>query len=431
MENLNVCLLNDSFPPAIDGVANATFNYAKIINENYGKATVITPQYPNTNDNYDFKVYRYSSFDTTKFVGYRAGIPFDLNLLTTIDNQYFDIIHTHCPVSSTVLARLIRDNIKKPIILTYHTKFDYDIRKAIDNKLLQEVAIKALIANISSVDEVWTVSKGAGENLKSLGYKGDYLVMPNGVDFSKDKPKNEIVREVIQEYHIPPKNNSPTFLFVGRMMWYKGIKLIVDALRDVNKENIDFRMIFVGKGADYDEIVADCKKNGIFDKCIFTGAVIERDKLKAIFSISDLFIFPSVYDTNGIVVREAAAIGLASVLIKNSCAAEDTINNKNCFWINENSTDLAKLIIENKDNIDLYHKIGKNAQEQLYLSWEDAVKTALERYQDVIKEKNNNLNIHKFNITDNLLKIYANLSLGLTKARNLYSDMLDHFEQFE
>ena len=29
MEKLNVCLLNDSFPPTIDGVANAVCNYAR------------------------------------------------------------------------------------------------------------------------------------------------------------------------------------------------------------------------------------------------------------------------------------------------------------------------------------------------------------------------------------------------------------------
>lgn len=30
-DQLSVCLLNDSFPPAIDGVANAVMNYARVI----------------------------------------------------------------------------------------------------------------------------------------------------------------------------------------------------------------------------------------------------------------------------------------------------------------------------------------------------------------------------------------------------------------
>ena len=42
-ENLNICLVNDSFPPEIDGVANAVTNYADIITRCHGKATVVTP----------------------------------------------------------------------------------------------------------------------------------------------------------------------------------------------------------------------------------------------------------------------------------------------------------------------------------------------------------------------------------------------------
>ena len=38
-----VCLLNDSFPPVIDGVANVVVNYARILNEGGSRAVVATP----------------------------------------------------------------------------------------------------------------------------------------------------------------------------------------------------------------------------------------------------------------------------------------------------------------------------------------------------------------------------------------------------
>ena len=40
-EKVNVCLLNDSFPPLIDGVANAVVNYGEIIQEKYGKNSIL------------------------------------------------------------------------------------------------------------------------------------------------------------------------------------------------------------------------------------------------------------------------------------------------------------------------------------------------------------------------------------------------------
>ena len=62
MDKLNICLINDSFPPAIDGVANAVTNYAKIIQNGLGNSTVVTPFYPDADDSvFDFPVLEVSS----------------------------------------------------------------------------------------------------------------------------------------------------------------------------------------------------------------------------------------------------------------------------------------------------------------------------------------------------------------------------------
>ncbi|MEG2524272.1 MAG: hypothetical protein RSB03_01600 [Oscillospiraceae bacterium] len=61
MDKMTVGLFNDSFPPTIDGVANVTVNYARIIERDYGRAVVATPYYPNVTDDYPFEVVRYPS----------------------------------------------------------------------------------------------------------------------------------------------------------------------------------------------------------------------------------------------------------------------------------------------------------------------------------------------------------------------------------
>ena len=154
MPKLNVCLINDSFPPEIDGVANAVTNYAQIITEKFGNAVVVTPDNPEADDSvYPFPVVRYPSVDMTKLVGYRAGFPFSAAVQKTLEAGNFDIIHSHCPITSTMLARSLRDRINVPVVMTYHTKFDIDIANAIRGKLLQEEAKALLAANISACDE--------------------------------------------------------------------------------------------------------------------------------------------------------------------------------------------------------------------------------------------------------------------------------------
>ncbi|MFR5761266.1 MAG: hypothetical protein ACLUFI_06435 [Oscillospiraceae bacterium] len=46
MPNRTICLINDSFPPVTDGVANAVVNYARVITESGSTAVVATPAYP-------------------------------------------------------------------------------------------------------------------------------------------------------------------------------------------------------------------------------------------------------------------------------------------------------------------------------------------------------------------------------------------------
>ena len=130
---LKIGLLNDSFPPTIDGVANTVKAYADILSEGCDEPVVITPKYPHVHDDYNYKVYRYSSIPTDKLLGYRAGNPFSPITISDLNLENFDLLHVHCPFASAVLASSIRTFSKKkiPLILTYHTKFDVDIEKRI------------------------------------------------------------------------------------------------------------------------------------------------------------------------------------------------------------------------------------------------------------------------------------------------------------
>ena len=384
MEQRSICLINDSFPPVTDGVANAVVNYAKILTENGKQATVVTPAYPGADDSqFAFPIVRYPSVDLTKLVGYHAGLPFSSQTLETLAEKNFDLIHCHCPVTSAMLARALRDRIHVPLVFTYHTKFDIDIANAIKGKLLQEEAKKVLVDNITACDEVWTVSHGAGENLKSLGYQGDYLVMPNGVDFPKGRVDESLVREVTKDFDLP--ENIPMFLFVGRMMWYKGLKIILDALAMLKTQGRPFRMVFVGNGGDRDEVIAYSEKLGLSDCVFFTAPAYDRTVIRAWYCRADLFLFPSTFDTNGLVVREAAACGLGSVLVRGSCAAEDIRDGESGFLIEENAESMARMLTALSRNPEAMQRVGKTAQDEIYISWKDAVTHAQARYEVVLE----------------------------------------------
>ena len=378
-----VCLLNDSFYPQIDGVANAVLNYAKHIEERAGSAMVVTPAHPQADDSrFFFPVVRYPSLNFAKMEAYRAGIPFSPTVAAKIKERGITVLHSHCPIVSNLLARELRHIVQLPLITTYHTKFDVDIRNVIKNEALREFCIKALVENVSASDEVWAVSRGAGENLRALGFEGDVTVMPNGVDVPRARVSDEKIRAVTAGYDLP--EGVPVYLFVGRMMWYKGVRISLDALAKLSTQGKDFRMVLIGKGDDQGDMESYAKKIGIGNQCIFTGAIYDRDALRAWYCRADLFLFPSSYDTNGLVVREAAASSLASVLIRGSCAAEDVTDGKNGFLIEENAESLCACLEGLYGKREQMRTVGACAAEQLYISWSDAVGRAIDRYRVVI-----------------------------------------------
>ena len=433
---MHVIQLNDTFPPVIDGVATVVTNYARIMTET-GRAKIMvgTPRYPGVDySGYPYEVVAYHSHDTSRLAaGYRAGNPINFKALTQLSQFQPDIIHSHCPAASCILGRMLRDETGAPLIFTYHTKFDVDIARAVKSEKIQKEAIKFMIDNISACDEVWTVSHGASENLRSLGYEGDIRVVSNGVDFAKGRVDAENVAKAVEGYDLP--EDLPMFLFVGRMINYKGLPLILEAMRELTNAGIDYRMVFVGGGLNKDSLQETAKEYGMSvdvrredgtiesttgssaGKIIFTGPIYDRDVLRAWNTRADLFLFPSTYDTNGIVVREAAACGLASVLIKDSCAAEGITDGRNGFIIDNNGQAMFELLKELSAKRDFMHEVGQNAMDEIYISWEESVMAAADRYEVVLElQRQGKLKERRNGKSDKLLSFTTDMMDGLYDA---------------
>lgn len=383
---LKVGLFSDSFPPTVDGVSNVVLNYAQLIQDNYGEAIVATPFYKNQTDDYSFPIVRYHSIKLMDKLSYRAGNPYDLRSLKKLRKRNMDLIHVHSPFSSAVLAKMLQ--IKKhkiPIVFTYHTKFNIDFEERIDSPLFRKIATEFIKANIKSADEVWVVSKGAGEALKEIGYHGDYRVMENGTDFQRGRAPEEAINALRKQYTISP--DELVFLFVGRMMWYKNCRLTLDALRILYDAGLSFRMFMVGDGFEWEEIQDYTREIGISDRVIFPGAIRDRDDLRAYYSLANLFLFPSTFDTSGLVVKEAAACDCPALLLSGSCAAEGVVDDFSGF-IAEEETSLccATRILHAVGDPGKLRAVGKNAGEHVYLSWDEAVAKAYHRYEEILTE---------------------------------------------
>lgn len=391
-KKLKVAIGTDAFPPTTDGISNVAQSYANIINKSLGEAVVITPKNPNQRDyRYDYQIYRYKSWYIPSKEGYSVGWPFKEELHQAIVDMNFDLLHSHAPLATSYYFRRVVEKKKIPVVLTYHTKYEYDVDKRVPTKPGKDFAYHFLRNNINAADEVWVTSEGTVSSLRKIGYQGDYIVMPNGCDLPIMNVSQSDIAMIKRKHSVP--ENVPILLYCGRMIWYKNIQLILDACAKLKKDSKDFRLIMLGFGADEGAIKRYISKAGIKDRVIWTGQILDRQEIQGYYGISDLLLFPSVFDTNGLVVREAAACATPSLLVRGSCAAEGITDGETGFLCMESAHSIAATLEKIIDNKPLLKAVGQKAQTDIYISWEDAVKKAYERYHVVIDNFNRKNNI--------------------------------------
>ncbi|MBR2407001.1 MAG: glycosyltransferase [Clostridia bacterium] len=383
MSSFSVGLFNDSFPPVIDGVAQTVKNYAENLSKTDCRVTVVTPKYRGVQDHYPFDVVRYPSLSIGARIGYRMGIPFDPDTIHHLRSRRFDLMHVHAPFASSVLVNTINHRPKVPVVLTYHTRFDLDLKKRIPNPAMRKVAMKFMLENVKSADEVWVVTKSCGRFLHDIGYYGPWRVMENGTDFARGKADAADITALREKYDL--REDVPVFLFVGRMMWYKNIRLMLDTYALLKQNGMPFRAFFIGEGYDLPAMKQYVHELGLDEEVIFTGPIRDRDYLRVFYSTADLFFFPSTYDTCGIVVKEAAACDCPSLLVRDSCAAEGAIHKASGYLADETPAACADVIMDACADRAAMKLVGERASRDLYLTWEDAVARAHDRYREILK----------------------------------------------
>lgn len=384
---MKIGLFNDSFPPTIDGVANTVINYARILTDMNDAVTVVTPRYPHVEDDYPFEVYRYHSARFPGEMPYRVGNPFSPAAVRSVYKRKFDVMHVHSPWASSVFAHEVALLARKriPTVLTYHTKFDVDIDRYLQNRQFKKIARRFVRTNVKYADEVWAVSQGTVSSLRTIGYQGDVIIMPNGTDFPRGKAPREDVAEIDRIFRT--ENEELVFLYCGRMMWYKNIQIILDSLKNIAAEGVPFKAFFVGDSPDRASIEAYARKQGLGDRTIFTGAITDRARVRAFFSRADLFLFPSTYDTSGLVVKEAAACGCASALIAGSCASEGVTDGETGLLSpTEDAEGFTKTILAAVRRPGFLKELGLAAQDKVYYSWEESVSAARVRYEKLAED---------------------------------------------
>ena len=381
-------LFNDSFPPIIDGVTLTVENYAHWMTVNHRTPCIVTPWNPEEVPT-PYNILRYLSLPIQNRHPYRYGYPkLDPFIWERLRKTDFKIVHAHCPFSSGRLAVYVKKKQNVPLIGTFHSKYKSDLKHSFRHfPFCVPIIMKRILNFFNACDEVWIPQQHVEETVRKYGYKGPLTVVENGNDFAS------LIQGDIKDYKLAAKQrlgmNPEDFnlLFVGQHIWEKGLGIIVDTLEKLKDLN-GLKINFIGDGYAFPELDKMVKAKGLESKVKFNGLITDRKLLSDYYAASDLFFFPSKYDNAPLVVRESAALGTPSLLLKGSTASEVIKDAYNGYLVDSNIeeiADLIKFLEKERDNV---IKTGINAKNTLVRSWEDVVGEVLDRYDSAIKRHN-------------------------------------------
>jgi glycosyltransferase involved in cell wall biosynthesis len=378
---------NDSYFPIMDGVGMTAHSYAYWLNEKYGKSMLIAPKVKDYKDNVDYKVHRFKSVLLPGMNPYRIGLPLiDVKFKKKIKKIKFDLLHAHCPFISGQLALKLASKLNVPLVTTFHTKYRDDFKKVINNDLFVDFLMKMTLDFYNAADLVWVPNRATGQTLREYGYTGNYEVMPNGTDLLIPE-KSKLLKYRKKGLNlIDAGPDEFIMLFVGQHRWEKNVRLILDAMKMLKEQGESFIMVFVGEGYAAREMKKLATHYKIQDQVVFLGVITDRMELQNVYAASDLLVFPSVYDNSPLVLQEAAAFDIPSVVVRGSSSAEGILDGVNGFLVENDVASLAQKLGELMKNPASIKKAGEGARKTIYHPWENIVDDVYQRYVEIIRE---------------------------------------------
>lgn len=289
-----------------------------------------------------------------------------------------DLVHAHdwLTYEAGVLAK---KNYGLPLIAHVHsTEFDRAGMRA-GNPLIHEIEYEGLML----ADKIIAVS----EITKRIVHEKYHIplnkidVIYNSLDESYETAEYHFQGD---SYAYLKKMKSAGYTVVatvGRFTVQKGLHNLMKAAAMAISKNPKLLFVFAGDGEEKNHLINLAAKLGISKNVLFTG-FIRGQRLRDIYSVSDIFVMSSISEPFGLTALEAAHHGDCLILTKQSGVSEVIWSAlKYDFW---DERKLADEIIAISKNPALKETLTKNvSKEYRQITWNQVAKKCLKTYNSI------------------------------------------------
>jgi len=381
---LKIGIFTDSFRPYTSGVVRSIELFSREFNKRGHQVYIFGPDYPLLHPPREEGVFRFISVPAPTMPDFALPIPISAQLGKTIRKIDLDIIHSHSPFLLGSLGARAARRYKLPLIFTFHTLYDQYVHYFPFARQASKQVVQRISRNFCNrANRVVAPSQMIVSYLQRIGVKTPIVNIPTGVDLEEFTNLDPGWLE--ENYGVKPEEK--VLLFVGRLGQEKNVTFLLKAFHQVQTDYPNCRLVMVGKGPQEKTLRKMSRDFGIEDKVTFTG-VLSRQKIVHCYASADLFVFPSVTETQGLVIGEAKATGLPVVAVRAFGPAEMVYHGEDGFLTDPSLSSFTTAILDLLENKDLYDQMSSNAYKNVTLiSASYCAEQMLDLYQELIDKK--------------------------------------------
>lgn len=339
---MKIAMLTNNYKPFVGGVPISVERLAKELRKQGHKVTVFAPDY-----GFDPRYGQVEEDDVIRFQVTRQKMENGMVYPKLVSREIwkgfkeheFDCIHVHQPMFVGTQALYLGRKYQIPVIYTYHTRYeDYlhyipffrEEQAGMWRKKLIRFAKDTVIPGYmkwftNECDLIFAPTPGMQNRIRENGTEVSMAVLPTGLDDSfyiEDEEKTKTIRR----QYLGEEKNGHLFCSVSRLEEEKNPIFLLNGIRCLKEKlPFSFRVLLLGEGSMRKELEVLAEQMGLSDTVVFLGNISNEDVKQYLYA-SELFLFASKSETQGIVLEEAMAAGNPIVAVRAS-GVEDVVKN--------------------------------------------------------------------------------------------------------
>lgn len=337
---MKIAMMTNNYKPFVAGVPISIERLSDSLRGLGHEVVVFAPSYDEQEEEAD--VVRYRALIRGMTGGFSVPNSLDLEIERKFREGNFDVIHVHHPMMIGRTARYLSWKYHVPMVFTYHTRYEQYLHY-IGLSKLKRIMPAYVRSYTKHCDMVIAPTPLMKEYLEQIQSGVDISVLPTGLPEDSFAPEEEKSLHIRQELS---EGKSYLFCTVARLAKEKNLAFLLNCMKILKDSwGNDFRLALIGDGPQRSELEKKVDKLGIKDEIIFVGKVPNQE-IKNYCHASDLFLFPSLSETQGIVLLESMAVGTPVIALCATGTQDVVKNGQNGYMTEVSEKDFTRKLMD-------------------------------------------------------------------------------------